>query len=311
MKARNLEILKEHGINVPAFITIKDEKDLNLDFSNSDFFAVRSSYSSEDKVRNSYAGQFETFLNVPRKDVKMTISKVRESYDNSIEYERAKNIKHNEKQKGQDIIVQEMIEADFSGVIFTANPMGILNETVITIGEGMGNNIVEDKVETTTYYYNKDEKLFYLKESQLNIDLSNKTLCELIKISQKIKNIFDKEMDIEFAIKNNQIYILQARPITTINYKKMIILDNSNIVESYPGVSLPATQDFVHNVYRDIFTNCILRITGNKRLVKDMSNVLENMVTTYNGSIYYQINNWYEILNLLPFSMSLFISFFQ
>ena len=302
MKARNLTILKEHGINVPAFITVKDEEDLDLNFSNSDFFAVRSSFSSEDKERNSYAGQFKTFLNVPRKDVKMTISKVRESYDNSIEYERAKNIKHNEKQKGQDIIVQEMIEADFSGVIFTANPMGILNETVITIGEGMGNNIVEDKVETTTYYYNKDEKLFYLKESQLNIDLSKKILCKLTEISQKIKNIFDKEMDIEFAIKNNQIYILQARPITTINYKKMIILDNSNIVESYPGVSLPATQDFVHNVYRDIFTNCILRITGNKRLVKDMSNVLENMVTTYNGSIYYQINNWYEILNLLPFS---------
>ncbi len=302
MKARNLTILKEHGINVPAFITIKDEEDLNLDFSNSNFFAVRSSYSSEDKGRNSYAGQFETFLNVPRKDVKIAIAKVRESYDNSIEYERAKNIKHNETPQKQDIIVQEMIEADYSGVIFTANPMGILNEVVITIGEGIGNNIVEDKVETTTYYYNKDEKLFYLKENQLNIDLSNKILCELIEISQKIKSIFDKEMDIEFAIKNNKIYILQARPITTINYKKIIILDNSNIVESYPGVSLPATQDFVHNVYRDIFRSCIFRITKNKKLVNNMSNVFENMVTTYNGSIYYQIDNWYEVLNLLPFS---------
>lgn len=302
MKAKNLEILKNNNINVPKFITVKNENEINLDFSNSNLFAVRSSYSAEDRNRNSYAGQFDTFLNVLREDVKNTVLKVKESYKNILDYEKAKNIKHSENKEGQVIIIQEMIESDYSGIIFTANPMGILNETVITVGKGIGSNIVEDKVETTTYYYNIDEQLFYLKDENKNADLDNKKLKKLIDISQKIKAIFEKEMDIEFAIKGDEIYILQARPITTINYKKIIILDNSNIVESYPGVSLPATQDFAHNIYKDIIKSCFFRISKNKKLTKSMENIFDNMVTSYNGSIYYQINNWYEILQLLPFS---------
>ena len=300
MKEKNLEILRNNKINVPAFIAVQNENDVDLSFTNCKYFAVRSSYASEDKGRNSYAGQFDTFLNVPREEVKNAVSKVIKGYNNTLEYEKAKNIKHSEYQGKHVVIIQEMVEADYSGVIFTANPMGILNETVITIGKGIGNGVVEDKVETTTYYYNNDEKLFYLKENNLNINIDNKILEELIKVSQKIKYIFEKEMDI--AVEEKKVYILQARPITTINSKKIIILDNSNIVESYPGISLPATQEFVHEIYSDIFESCFYRITKNKELMKKMSNIFDNMVTTYNGSIYYQIDNWYAILKLLPFS---------
>ena len=59
------------------------------------------------------------------------------------------------------IIIQEMVQADFSGVIFTANPIGILNEFVIVVGKGLGNNVVEDKISTTTYYYNADDDMYY------------------------------------------------------------------------------------------------------------------------------------------------------
>ena len=74
-------------------------------------------------------------------------------------------------------------------------------------------------------------------------------------------------MDIEFAIKDNEIFILQARPITTINSKNIVILDNSNIVESYPGVSLPLTISFVHFVYSNVFKNEAYRLCKNKKLI--------------------------------------------
>ena len=138
MKAKNLEILRENKINVPNFIIVQNENDVDLTFSNSKYFAVRSSFQYEDKGRNSYAGQFDTFLNVPREEVKEAVAKVIKSYNNNLEYEKVKNIKHTKEQEKQPVIIQEMINADYSGVIFNINPMGILNETVITIGEGIG-----------------------------------------------------------------------------------------------------------------------------------------------------------------------------
>ena len=297
MKAKNLRILKENGINVPNFITVNGENEIDMSFSNSEFFAVRSSYCLEDDDNNSFAGQFKTILNVKRDEIKNAVLDVIKSYDQKKLY---KGISANSLSKSP-VIIQEMIYPDISGVIFTANPLGILNESVITAGYGLGENVVEDKTETVTYYYNKDESLFYLKEKS-NISVDPKILNELTDIALKIKNIFKKESDIEFAVKNGVIYILQARPVTSLNTENPIILDNSNIVESYPGITMPLTQDFVHNAYKDIFGSCISRFVKNKNLLKAADEITENMVTDYHGGIYYVINNWYEILHLLPFS---------
>ena len=297
MKAKNLRILKENGINVPNFITVNGENEIDMSFSNSEFFAVRSSYCLEDDDNNSFAGQFKTILNVKRDEIKNAVLDVIKSYDQKKLY---KGISADSLSKSP-VIIQEMIYPDISGVIFTANPLGILNESVITAGYGLGENVVEDKTETVTYYYNKDESLFYLKEKS-NISVDHKILNELTDIALKIKNIFKKESDIEFAVKNGVIYILQARPVTSLNTENPIILDNSNIVESYPGITMPLTQDFVHNAYKDIFGSCISRFVKNKNLLKAADEITENMVTDYHGGIYYVINNWYEILHLLPFS---------
>ena len=297
MKAKNLRILKENGINVPNFITVNGENEIDMSFSNSEFFAVRSSYCLEDDDNNSFAGQFKTILNVKRDEIKNAVLDVIKSYDQKKLY---KGISADSLSKSP-VIIQEMIYPDISGVIFTANPLGILNESVITAGYGLGENVVEDQTETVTYYYNKDESLFYLKEKS-NISVDPKILNELTDIALKIKNIFKKESDIEFAVKNGVIYILQARPVTSLNTENPIILDNSNIVESYPGITMPLTQDFVHNAYKDIFGSCISRFVKNKNLLKAADEITENMVTDYHGGIYYVINNWYEILHLLPFS---------
>lgn len=292
MKHKNLEILREHHINVPNFIVVDRKEELDLSFSKEELFAIRSSFEVEDDDESSFAGQFETFLNVERKNVFSYVDKVKESYK-----------KLNITNTASKVIVQEMIQSDYSGVIFTANPTGILNEMVIVAGEGLGCNIVEDKIAATTYYYNVDDKNYYFENETI---LNQTILNDLIKAAVKIKEIFQKDMDIEYAVKDDNIYILQARPITTLKYSKTIILDNSNIVESYPRISLPLTQSFAKQVYADVFKHCIYHLSQkDKNLVNSMSDHLDNMLACTNGRIYYNINNWYLIIKLLPCSEKL------
>lgn len=292
MKHKNLEILREHHINVPNFTVVDRKEELDLSFSKEELFAIRSSFEVEDDDESSFAGQFETFLNVERKNVFSYVDKVKESYK-----------KLNITNTASKVIVQEMIQSDYSGVIFTANPTGILNEMVIVAGEGLGCNIVEDKIAATTYYYNVDDKNYYFENETI---LNQTILNDLIKAAVKIKEIFQKDMDIEYAVKDDNIYILQARPITTLKYSKTIILDNSNIVESYPGISLPLTQSFAKQVYADVFKHCIYHLSQkDKNLVNSMSDHLDNMLACTNGRIYYNINNWYLIIKLLPCSEKL------
>ena len=301
MKHINLQILRDNDINVPPFIVVDTNQNIDLSFSSSDKFAVRSSFSAEDNNNNSFAGQFDTLLNVSRENIEAAVEQVLNSFRNQ-SAEAYKNNKNISNINSGSVIIQEMVNSELSGVIFTANPQGILNETVIVVGNGLGNNIVEDKIDTTSYFYNQDDDIYYYEQNNNSPVLSEELLKELLNISGQIKEIFNQEMDIEFGIREDEIFILQARPITTLNNKNIIILDNSNIVESYPGISSPLTQSFVKEIYYGIFKNCLNRISKNDKIIDDMDDQLQNMVDIANGRIYYRISNWYSVLSLLPFS---------
>ena len=161
-----------------------------------------------------------------------------------------------------NVIIQKMIDSEISGVLFTCNPQGILNESVIVVSKGLGENVVQDKGETTSYYYNMTDKIYYYTGNQ---DLlSKEKIEELLEISEQIKSKLGNYLDIEFSIYKNKIYILQARKITTIDDSNPLVLDNSNIVESYPGISLPLTCSFVNTVYTDVFKGVCRRVLKNE-----------------------------------------------
>ena len=307
-KAYNLFLMKSQGINVPKLFCVQDvdeieiQKYLNDNFKESSIFAIRSSSSFEDGTEKSFAGQFNTFLNITYNDV---ISKIKECKETRVtegleNYIKEANLKVEDLKI--NVIVQEMIDAEKSGVIFTANPQGILNETVIVVGNGTGNNIVEDKVNTTAYYYNRNDEIYYYESQGNSVNLTSNQVKEIIEIVKKLENIFGDKLDIEFAIKNDKIYILQARKITTLDTKREVVLDNSNIVESYPGISLPLTQSFVKEVYYQIIKSALLRLTNDEKTVSLYDKNIQDMVAAANGRIYYQISNWYDILKILPFS---------
>ncbi len=308
-KARNLFLLLGAGFLVPPFFCVdKDFAEgevlsyLAENFPDAGAFSVRSCASLEDSAGHSFAGQFKTFLRVPAKDVCMRIREVfsdaerpeTSSYCLAHHLDPAAPTMH--------VIVQEMVEPELSGVLFTANPQGLLNESVIVCGSGSGDQVVEDKTDATTYYYNLTDKTCYYEQTGLSPLLTAAQVDELISLSGQIKTLLHEECDIEFAIQNKKIYFLQARPITSIDKDApVIILDNSNIVESYPGITLPLTQSFIREAYYQVFRNLMLRLTREPETVEKIDDTLQHMVDAANGRIYYRISNWYDVLLFLPF----------
>ena len=302
MKAKNLELLKNNGIRVPDFIVVESEKEMDLSFSDSELFAVRSSASQEDQAGQSYAGQFETVLNVPREEVPEAVRRVLRS----AEKETVRAYKETVSGNGADavrVIIQNMLAPELSGVMFTANPAGILNETVITIGKGLGDGVVSDRTPVVTVFRNRDDGKMLLVPDPDAPKIPEGLVGELCKKGQEIEALLGMPADVEFAVEKGTLWFLQARPITTLNKSpEKIVLDSSNIVESYPGVSLPVTRDFAKDIYYHVFRNCLLRLSKDPALVREMDGPLRHMVDTANGRIYYRISSWYDILELLPFS---------
>ena len=305
MKARHLEILKEQGFPVPRFILVSENEEVDLSFSERDCFAVRSNFSSEDSGEHSFAGQFLTRLNVKREKVQEAVQEVFASYAGSLDYKEKANrgkAEYDLKQQGkaETVLIQEMLFPEKSGVLFTKNPKGILSEMVVVLGQGLGDKVVEDQENVLTYHYFPGECL-YQEGQGTGIGLDEDELKTLFSLGEKIEQLFQKPMDIEFAIEKGKIYILQARAITTLDmHLPARILDNSNISESFPGICLPLSESFAGEMYSGIFTSLGRRFLGKK--VSFYEELFQRMVGGFSGRMYYEISSWYDILRLLPFS---------
>lgn len=212
---------------------------------------------------------------------------------------------------GETVLIQEMLFPEKSGVLFTKNPKGILSEMVVVLGQGLGDKVVEDQENVLTYHYFPGECLYQEGHGQSclseqaqespGLGLDEEELKTLFTLGERIERLFQKPMDIEFAIEKGKIYILQAREITTLDMHLPIrILDNSNISESFPGVCLPLTESFAGEMYSGIFTSLGRRFLGKK--VSSYEELFQRMVGGFSGRMYYEISSWYDILRLLPFS---------
>ena len=171
---------------------------------------------------------------------------------------------------------------------------------VVVLGQGLGDKVVEDQENVLTYHYFPGECLYQEGQGTV-IGLDEDELKTLFSLGEEIEQLFQKPMDIEFAIEKGKIYILQARAITTLDmHLPTRILDNSNISESFPGICLPLSESFAGEMYSGIFTSLGRRFLGKR--VSSYEAVFQRMVGGFSGRMYYEISSWYDILRLLPFS---------
>ena len=202
--------------------------------------AVRSSATAEDLPGLSFAGQQDTFLNIINfPDLMQAIVSCWSSLwtARAIGYRARIQIPYDG--IAQAVVIQEMIPSEISGVMFTANPInGSRLETVVDATLGVGEALVSGQVEPDHFLVNATKmQLIARKIGSKSISMvpdqgggletkrineyqrqaiSDKTILELAAIGQRVADVFDYPQDIEWAIYNEQIFLLQSRPITSL-----------------------------------------------------------------------------------------------
>ncbi|MEE0060091.1 MAG: PEP/pyruvate-binding domain-containing protein [Acutalibacteraceae bacterium] len=180
-------------------------------------YAVRSSGIKEDLTGFSFAGQYDTFINMNGIDkiaeavIKCYLSAYSET---ALSYLATNGISANEAEMA--VIIEEMVDSDISGVAFTVNPIsGNDKEILIEATSGQGENLVSGKVSAERYSYDWWNKEVTLSSGEL---ISEQNIKELADTALKIQQLFGYPCDIEFAYEDGILYILQARAITKILY---------------------------------------------------------------------------------------------
>lgn len=188
------------------------------ELDDSEYYAVRSSGSKEDLQEYSFAGQYETYLNVQGMNaVENAVLACYKSMFSEVLLNYLVNQTIDYRDLAMAVVIQKMVPAQFSGICFTVNPItGNDKEMSIEVAEGLGENIVSGKVAPEQYCYNWYEKRGSFAES--NRFLTDEQLAAYGETFLKIQLLFGYPCDIEFAIKDGELFILQARRITKMNY---------------------------------------------------------------------------------------------
>jgi len=175
--------------------------------------AVRSSGTPEDGSWQSFAGQFDTFLNVDRRRLIPKIEQVHASI-NSARSQSYSQITS----RSMAIIVQEMVAADISGVAFSANIITHQpDEIIIEATSGLGEKLVSGLVTPDLFIVDKTSGQVTTHEAGAKqITLSPQNLESLVDLVIRIERFAGFPVDIEWAIRHNQLYCMQVRPITTL-----------------------------------------------------------------------------------------------
>lgn len=172
-------------------------------------YAVRSSAIGEDGKKNSFAGQFETVTDVRKENITKALDQVLESYSNARSSVYSESFGTGEVEMA--VVIQRFVNPEYAGVIFTSDP-------ITGRDDKMNGNFVEGE----------GEKLVSGSENAAEFKIGIRGLKyegpaemapygkKLGKACRKIRNFFGIPMDIEWAVSGGRVYILQARPITTL-----------------------------------------------------------------------------------------------
>ncbi len=262
-------------------------------------FAVRSSALDEDGEKHSFAGQLDSFLNVKREDVAEAVVKVwRSAFSRRlIAYRQLNGLPV--LPKAPAVIVQVMIDADFSGVSFSIDPIsGSPSTALVCCTCGTGDKLVSGDVDGNTYHVGSNGVI--VERTVTQESPADKWISLIADSARTLSKQLKCEQDVEWALSEDKLYMLQARPITSAKKERITIWDNSNIGESYPGVTTPLTFSFARKAYENVYLTFCQFMGVSSKTIKANQQVFPNMIGLLHGRIYYNLINWYRLLSILP-----------
>ncbi len=294
-------------------------------------YAVRSSALGEDSSENSFAGQLDSFLNIAPEDDPDHISKVWLSAyaPGALGYRHCKGLPVADISVA--VIVQEMVPAVAGGVMFTRDPDGRATVAVIAAAYGLGEGVTAGSVEADTYRIDwtsqRIAKDVSAKSSQIvacgptegnGIAISPLAAdqgCRAVLRDTQIRRLcadglaiaghFGQPQDIEWAIDGDgRPWFLQTRPIVTAPNQEptpsVRVWDNANIVESFPGQTLPLTFSFARRIYVITFSRLARRFFPFRRDLAQRLGLSSALLGLFEGRVYINLLNWYTMLSYLP-----------
>jgi rifampicin phosphotransferase len=332
-KARALARAARGGLSVPAWVVLSDAAFLQSNPSTlsgilegevrsavdaavrtlcpmGERLAVRSSACDEDGVQHSFAGQLASFLNVAPEDAAARVRDVWRSAfeERALRYRRERGLPASPRPPA--VILQRMVEACVAGVAFSADPVsGRRGVAVVSAVRGLGAALVSGEVDAHTWQVCRDGTILerHVSDTSRPTDrpvLTDEQVRAVAGLAADAERLFGCPQDIEWAI-GDRLMLLQSRPITSLRSHQdqdapPTIWDNSNIVESYSGVTAPLTFSFAREIYPPVYREFCRMMGVPRRVIARHDDTFLNVLGLVRGRLYYNLLNWYRILALLP-----------
>jgi phosphohistidine swiveling domain-containing protein len=273
-KAKNLSFLVNHGFDIPrtmvcnfdAYLGYESgetsileqlQEELSTRIEKGKKYSVRSSASIEDSTSYSFAGQFSTHLNV--EGVRAIIDAIVDVWKSAEAVSKTDYIKTVKKGDSilMGVIIQEMIEPNYSGVVFTKNPLTGLDEVIVESVEGYGDALVQEGVTPDRWVYKWGEWI----EAPEQLDERFSIIESVIHQSQELAKIYGAPLDLEWCFDGIQIFWLQLRVITALESTKLF--SNRLSREFLPGMIKPLVWSVNIPVINSSWKNLFKEAIGN------------------------------------------------
>jgi pyruvate,water dikinase len=268
-KANSLIFLHRYGFNIPiSFLVTTDayerflkERSVLLDELRKEVlnlpdlnYAVRSSTTAEDSKDYSYAGQFQTLMNIRgTENILKAVHEVWSSASLLIDNEYLIKTKISTLKCG--VIIQEMISSKLAGVSFSRNPVTNQNEIVIEAVEGYGEDLVQKGITPLRWRIRKD----IVSEGNENHHYFS-VIRKVAADTARLKRYFGSHIDIEWAYDGKKLYYLQLRQIT--GRKDLQIYSNKMAKEMLPGQIKPLVWSVNIPMVNGTWIKLLSEITG-------------------------------------------------
>jgi pyruvate,water dikinase len=298
--------------------------------------AVRSSGIGEDSAQRSFAGQYSSFLfQRGEQQVLTAMAQCWASAYSARNLSYRRQAAGGSAPPRMGVILQCMVDSEVSGVAFSRNPLAASDRASIVIDSvvGQGEGLVSGELDADHFEVDRatmairatiahkeqarvrDEsggtRLVALNDDQARQpSLSDERVREVARLAQQLQDALGAPQDIEWAWANGALHCLQTRPITTlppdavfdarVNGDEVMIWDNSNIIESFAGVTTPLTFTHVNRCYREVYLQYCRVMGVPERVIAAQESVFRNMLGLVRGRVYYNLVNWYRLLGMFP-----------